>query len=177
MIDIIFIIIVIMAAFKGYRRGLIVSLFSILALMVGLAAAMKLSTVAAGYLDQSMNVSARWLPILSFILVFIAAAFIVRLAAKAIEKSVEMAMLGWMNRMAGIILYFMLYTIIFSVILFYGEKAGILSAETFADSTTYGFIKPWGPKAINALGVVIPFFRDMFTELEGFFGRLKTAYN
>src|SRR5687767_2141623 len=102
MIDIIFLILVVLAIFKGYRRGLIVSLFSIIALMVGLAAAIKLSAITAGYLEGSLNVSARWLAVLSFIIVFIAAAFIVRLGAKALEKTVELAMMGWLNRLAGI---------------------------------------------------------------------------
>jgi membrane protein required for colicin V production len=174
MIDIIFFILVVLAVFKGYRRGLIVSLFSIIALMVGLAAAIKLSAVTAGYLEGSLNVSARWLAVLSFILVFIAAAFLVRLGAKALEKTVELAMMGWLNRIAGIILYFILYTCIFSVILFYAEKTGILSTQTLADASTYNFIKPWGPAAINALGVILPFFKNMFTELESFFERVKS---
>ena len=113
MIDIIFFILILLAVYKGYRQGFIVSLFSIIALMVGLAAAMKLSAVTAGYLEGSINVSARWLPILSFVLVFLLAVFIVRLGAKAIEKTIELAMLGWINRLAGIILYFVLYTCVF----------------------------------------------------------------
>lgn len=174
MIDIIFLILILMAIYKGYRKGLIISLFSIIALMVGLAAAMKLSAMAAGYLEGSLNVSARGLAVLSFVLVFLLAVFIVRLGAKAIEKTVELAMLGWANRIAGIILYFILYTCVFSVILFYAVKIGLLSAQTLADSSSYSFIKPWGPAAINALGVILPFFKNMFAELESFFGRVKS---
>ena len=173
MIDIIFFILILLAIYKGYRQGLIVSLFSIIALMVGLAAAMKLSAVTAGYLEGSINVSAKWLAVLSFVIVFLLAVFIVRLGAKAIEKTVELAMLGWMNRIAGIILYFVLYTCVFSVILFYAVKIGLLSAESLADSSTYSFIQPWGPAAINALGFILPFFKNMFAELESFFGRVK----
>jgi membrane protein required for colicin V production len=173
MIDIVFVIILIMAVFKGFTRGFIVALFSVIALIVGLAAAMKLSAVTAAYLEKSLDVSARWLAILSFILVFLAAAFLVRLGAKAIEKTFQMAMLGWVNRLLGIILYFVLYLVIFSVVLFYVEKIGLLSATATADSTTYDFIKPWGPAAIDALGFIIPFFKNMFTELGQFFDRVK----
>jgi membrane protein required for colicin V production len=173
MIDIVFVIILIMAVFKGFTRGFIVALFSVIALIVGLAAAMKLSAVTAAYLEKSLDVSARWLAILSFILVFLAAAFLVRLGAKAIEKTFQMAMLGWVNRLLGIILYFVLYLVIFSVVLFYVEKIGLLSATATTDSTTYNFIKPWGPAAIDALGFIIPFFKNMFTELGQFFDRVK----
>jgi membrane protein required for colicin V production len=173
MIDIIFVIILIVAVIKGFSKGFIVALFSVIALIVGLAAAMKLSTVTAAYLEGSLQVSARWLSILSFILVFLAAAFVVRLGAKAIEKTVQLAMLGWLNRAAGILLYLVLYTIIFSVILFYIEKMGLLSETAISDSVTYGFIKPFGPASIDALGFVIPFFKNMFVELGQFFDRVK----
>ena len=174
MIDIVFVIILILAVFKGFTRGFIVALFSVIALIVGLAAAMKLSAVTAAYLEKSIHLSARWLAILSFILVFLAAALLVRLGAKAIEKTFQMAMLGWVNRLLGIILYFVLYLVIFSVVLFYVEKMGLLSATATTDSATYSFIKPWGPAAIDALGFIIPFFKNMFTELEQFFDRVKS---
>ena len=58
MIDLIFAVLMVLALFKGFHRGLIVGLFSFVALLVGLAAALKLSTVVAGYLGDSVNISA-----------------------------------------------------------------------------------------------------------------------
>ena len=40
-IDIIFLVLLAMAAFKGFRRGFIVAIFSFLAIVIGLAAAIK----------------------------------------------------------------------------------------------------------------------------------------
>ena len=45
----------------------------------------------------------------------------------------------------------------------------ILKEDSVNKSVTYSFIHPWGPKAINAFGSIIPWFRDMFEELERFF--------
>jgi membrane protein required for colicin V production len=53
--------------------------------------------------------------------------------------------------------------------LFFAGKVGIIKPQTFAGSTFYGFIQPWGPAAINGFGKVIPLFKDLFTQLEGFF--------
>ena len=108
-IDIIVLIMLVVAIIKGLRRGLIIAIFSILAFIAGIAAAMKLSVVVAGYLKDSVNVSAKWLPVLSFILVFIAVVLLVRLVAKLIEKSVEMVLMGWANKIGGILLYIVLY--------------------------------------------------------------------
>lgn len=171
-IDIIFVFILAMAVFKGLRKGFIVAIFSILAFIIGLAAAMKLSTVVAHYLEGSTNISSKWLPFISFLLVFILVAFVVNIVAKLIEKSVEFALLGWLNRLLGVALYLVLYTIIFSILLFYAVQMNIIKQETILASRTYSFIEPWGPKAINALGAVIPWFRDMFEQLKEFFGEL-----
>src|SRR5688500_10619371 len=97
-IDILVLIMLVFAVIKGLRRGLIIAVFSILAFIVGIAAAMKLSVVVAGYLKDSVNVSAKWLPVLAFILVFVAAVLLIRLVAKLLEKSVEMVMMGWANK-------------------------------------------------------------------------------
>lgn len=176
-IDIVFALLMLLAIYKGYRRGLIVAIFSIIALLVGLAAAVKLSTLVAAYLDNSLNVSARWLPVISFILVFIAAVFIVRLGAAAIEKTIELAMLGWLNRIGGILLYAALYTIILSVLLFYLEKINLLTQEAVLASATHKYLQSLGPRAINAIGVVIPFFKNMFHDLERFFGHVVEKRN
>ena len=157
------------ALVKGYLNGFIVAVFSVIALMVGLAAAMKLSTVVAVYLKDSGSLTNKWLPILSFIIVFLAALLIVRLGAAAIQKGMELVMLGWLNRLAGIALYAMLYTIILSVVLFYAGKINVVTPESFINSYSYPFIQPWGPKAINSLGIVVPFFKNMFHQLEAFF--------
>lgn len=158
-----------MAVFKGLSKGFIVAVFSVLAFIIGLAAAMKLSTVVAGYLGSSTNISAKWLPFISFLAVFLLVVMLVRLVAKLIEKSVEFALLGWLNRFLGIVLYAALYITIFSILLFYAVQMNLLKAETILASRTYSFIEPWGPYAINGLGAVIPWFKDMFEELKQFF--------
>jgi len=169
-IDLIYAVLPVIAIFKGIRRGFIIAIFSVLAFIIGLAAAMKLSTVVASYLGSSTNISSKWLPFLSFLIVFLLVVLLVRMMAKLIEKSVEFALLGWVNRLLGIALYIALYTTIFSILLFYAIQLHVIKPETILASRTYNFIEPWGPRAINGLGAVIPWFRDMFQQLEEFFG-------
>jgi membrane protein required for colicin V production len=168
-IDLIFAVLMVLAVIHGYRRGLIVAVFSFIAIIVGLAAAIKLSTVVAKHLGQAVKISDRWLPVISFILVFIVVILLIRLGAKAIQRITETIMLGWANKLGGIILYAAIYTTVFSILLFYAGQMKMIKSETIQASVTYPFIQPWGPKAIDGLGAVIPFFKDMFTDLEQFF--------
>jgi membrane protein required for colicin V production len=168
-IDLLLAILLLFALIKGYRRGLIVGIFSFVAVIVGLAAAMKLSTVVAGYINNKINVSDRWMPVISFLVVFIVAVILIRLGANLLQKTVEAAMLGWLNRLGGIIFYVALTILVYSVFLFYAEKLKLLGEKAIEESVSYRFVRPWGPLLIDGLGYLIPVFRDMFNELSTFF--------
>ena len=168
-IDLILGVIILIAIFKGYQRGLIIGLFSLVSVIIGLAAAMKLSTVVAGYIGEAVNVSDEWLPVISFAIVFIVVVLLIRLGANAIERTVEVVMLGWLNKLGGIIFYVAIYTVVFSVLLFYAEQVNLVRSETIEKSISYSFVQPWGPRVINSVGSIVPLFRDMFAELERFF--------
>jgi len=169
LLDLIYAIIVLLAILHGYRRGLVVGLFSLVAVIIGIAAAMKLSIVAGKYISKVIKIPDQWLPVISFAIVFLLVVLLIRWGARAIGKAVEMLWLGWVNRIGGVLFYVAIYTIIFSVLLFYAEQMKLLQPETINKSVTYSFIQPWGPKVINGLGSIIPVFKNMFGELEQFF--------
>lgn len=168
-IDIAFALIMILAIFKGISKGFIVGIFSLLAFIIGLAAAVKLSAVVAAYLSKNVMPATKWIPVISFLLVFILVVLLVGLGAKILKKTIEFAMLGWLDRIGGMVLYIIIYTIIFSVILFFAEKVFLLKPDVIAASVVYKYVSPWGPKVIDNLGKIIPFFKDMFMQLEHFF--------
>ncbi len=174
LIDIIAVILLILAVFKGFRKGLIVAVFSFLGFVIGLAAALKLSTVMASYIGDNVAVSQRWLPFLAFIIVVV----LIRLGAKLLQGAVQMALLGWVNQVGGALFYIIIYSFIYSIILFYATQLALIKQATIQASVTYGFMEPFGSKIIDALGSVIPWFKNMFEELLQFFDAVadnKTA--
>ncbi len=168
-IDIILLVLVVLALLKGLQKGFVLAIFSFAAVIIGLAAAMKLSVVVAGWLQSSTHISARWLPVISFAIVMIGVVLLVRWCAKLIEAGMNMALLGWLNKLAGICLYVALYVTVFSVLLFFAKEIQLLKPETIGQSRCYHFIEPWGPFAINGIGKLVPVFKDLFTQLEQFF--------
>jgi membrane protein required for colicin V production len=169
LIDIIAFILLLLALYKGFQKGLVVALFSFLAFVIGLAAALKLSAVAASYIGNAVNISQRWLPVVAFLAVFIGVVLLIRLGAKLIEGALQVVMLGWLNRLGGIVFYLLIYLFIFSVLLFYATQLQLIKPETTHSSATYAYIQPIGPKIIGVMGSILPFFKDMFTELLNFF--------
>lgn len=170
LLDIILVVILILAIIKGYQRGLIVGFLSLIAIIIGLAAAIKLSTVVAGLIGKAIKISDTWLPVISFAVVFIIVVLLIRLGANMLQKTVEIALLGWVNRLGGIFLYVAIYLIVYSVVLFYAEQVKLVQPGTIQKSVTYTFIQPWGPRVINGFASIIPVFKDMFAELQSFFG-------
>lgn len=169
-IDILVIIVVVFAVIKGYQRGLIVGIFSFIAVIIGLAAAIKLSAVTAGYIGKAMKISDAWLPVISFAIVFILVVLLIRLGANLIQKAVEVSTFGWANRLGGILLYSVTYLLVFSILLFYAAQVKLLQQSAIENSVAYSYLQPWGPKVIEGFGAVVPIFRDMFAELQSFFG-------
>ncbi|RFS23988.1 CvpA family protein [Chitinophaga silvatica] len=170
-IDIIFAAIMVFALYRGYTRGLIVAIFSFIAATIGLAVALKLTAVTSLYVQQHWDLHSRWIPIFCFISLFIGVIVLIRLGAMMLEKLVEFGMLGWLNKLGGILLYSIIFIIIYSVILWMANQVYWLSPETKHQSVVYPYIEHIGPWTLDHTGNVIPVFKNMFTQLQAFFER------
>ena len=173
-IDVAYLILIVVACYKGLRKGFIIAVFSVLGFIIGIAAALKLSAIVAVKLSAHTG-SAKWLPPLSFLLVFLAVAFLVSLAGKVIQKTFETVMLGWLNRLAGVALFILLYSIIYSVFLFYAVQLHFIKSETLNNSIVYSYLQPLAPKIINSVGSIVPWFKNIFFQLENFFSVNKKS--
>ena len=141
-IDLIFVILIFFAFVKGLRKGLVGAIFSFAGLFIGLAAALKLSAFLASYLQKNFDHPGPWWPVLAFVLVFVA---------------------------VGFLIFAVLYTLIFSVVLFYARQLDIITAASAQSSKVYGYIQPWGQWTMDMLGKIIPAFRDLFKDMQHFF--------
>ncbi len=133
-------------------------------------ASLKFSSSVASMLEHNGYTNAKWVPFVSFVAVFILAVLLVNWCGKLIEKTIEMAMLGWLNRIGGIIIYILLYTLIFSVFIYYAEKFHLLTNKNTEGSFVYPYIRPLAPHITDTIGKLIPFLKNIFTELDSFFG-------
>jgi membrane protein required for colicin V production len=171
-IDIIYIIILAMAALKGFRQGMVVAAFSFVAFFVGLAAAVKLSAIVAVWLEESFDKPSGWWPFIAFFIVLAVVSGLVRAAAAVVSKTLDLVMLGWINKLGGFLLYAILYTLIFSVVLFYYDQLLHISEETKEKSAVYSYIAPWGEWTMDAVAKLVPQFKGVFQDMERFFEKV-----
>ncbi|HVB03548.1 MAG TPA: CvpA family protein [Chitinophagaceae bacterium] len=171
-IDILFVVFMLWAVFKGYSNGLIIGIFSLLSLLAGLLIALKFSAVFCHYGQMHFHLTGSWWPLVFFILIFIGVILLVNLGARLLTKLLELAMLGWLNRICGIILYMAIYTVIFSILLWLMDRVHLIPLAMKLQSRVYAYLRPVGPAVISFIGDRIPHFRHLLGELDGIFRHL-----
>jgi len=173
MIDVFFLVLMFFACLKGMKKGFINALFFSAGFFIGVAAAIKFSAIVASSLSTNGHLNGKWLPFLSFVLVFSIVVISMHYLGKLFQKTSELIMMGWLNKIGGICLFVLLYGITFSVLLFYANQLHLLKKETINASNFYPYISPLAPDVINAMGKIIPFFKDLFVQLEGYFNSVS----
>ena len=96
-LDVIGIILILLFFIRGYSKGFIVAAFSVLAILLGILCALKLSQSLASWLLAKGYVTSGWVQIISYILLFVGVVMIVHFIARLVEKAVEGLMLGTVN--------------------------------------------------------------------------------
>lgn len=161
MIDFFTLIFVVLSIYNGLRKGLVMAIISLVANFIGLLIAVKCS---AAYAQNAISSGepTHWSPMLIFVVVMLLSIFLVRKLGKIVEKILTFSFLGWANRLGGIVIYFLLYFMIYSILLFYLHKMGIISDDMAVRSKTFNLVSSMGPTAVDWMGKIIPVFKDLF---------------
>jgi len=168
-LDAVYLISLLVFLIRGYSKGLVVALFSVAAVVLGAVGALKLSGTVADQLFEGGAKGGRWAPLLSYLLVFVLIVWLVRLGARLVQRSLETVAMGWANRLAGALLYGFLISFVFSSLLWLLGRMYLIRPETAADSFSYRWLEPLAPRVFAAIGVLLPFAKDIFENLGAFF--------
>ncbi len=121
-IDVIIIILLLWSVIKGFRKGFIIELASLLALMLGIFGAIKFADLTAAYLSENVNLPEDYTPLIAFALTFIVIVVAVHFLARLVQTLVKMVALNFINRLAGAIFSGLKTALILSFILFFVES-------------------------------------------------------
>lgn len=167
-IDIIICVPIIYAAYKGFKQGLIIEVFTLLALFVGLYVGIHFSDFVANYLKKTFEWDSVYLPIVSFTLVFLAVGAMVYFAGKAIEKVIKVVHLSPLNKFFGLLFSIvkMLYFVSILLVIFesYDEKSHFLPKEQKDNSVLYNPVKTFSTTTIPGLESSSIFLKNAFKQ-------------
>jgi membrane protein required for colicin V production len=172
-LDIIGVTLIIVFFIRGYMKGLIVAVFSVIAILLGIICSLKLSGKLAEFLFDKGIVTSGWAQLISYALLFIVVVLIVRLIAKAIETSAKALMMGWINSGIGGLFYAFMAAVIWSSFLWIGNEMQMIEVPTKAASVTYPYFAPLAPWLFERIGKVWPMVKDIFGNLQGFFNSVN----
>ncbi|NOR75455.1 MAG: CvpA family protein [Draconibacterium sp.] len=148
-IDIVLGILLLFSAVGGFKKGLIVELASLAALILGIWGAIKFSYITSEFLVENFDWNWDHLNTVSFIITFIVIVILVNIVAKTVTKLVETVMLGFVNKLAGLVFGFLKGAIILSIILVVfnniNDDIEILSEETKLESRIYEPLRNFAP--------------------------------
>lgn len=99
-LDIILILPLIYGTWKGFQKGFVMELFTILALVVGLYAAFNFSDQFSKYMEFA-KVDHSYMPALSFLVLFLVVGAMVYFGGKALEQVLKIAQLSTINKVVG----------------------------------------------------------------------------
>ncbi|HRY32632.1 MAG TPA: CvpA family protein [Bacteroidales bacterium] len=105
------------ALYKGFRKGLILELATLIGWVVGLYAGLHFSHLALQWLKEQFHADAPWLPVLAFALVFLVVFLGVWLLGKLIDKTAGALMLGFFNKIGGAFFALMKMALILSFLI------------------------------------------------------------
>lgn len=148
-IDLVLALLLIIAAIQGFRKGLIVELASLAALVLGIWGAIKFSDWTSGFITDTTGYQSKYLTTIAFIITFIAIVIIIHILGKILDKTVKAVALGFLNRLSGIIFGVLKTAVILSIFLLLfdtvDENAHILPATQKAESKMYTPMKQLVP--------------------------------
>jgi len=174
-LDIIFLVPLLWLGYRGFQKGFIIELSSLLALILGIYIAINFSGLTAGWLTKNFDVSQKYLTIISFVITFIVVVFGVFMIGKILEKFVDILLLGFVNKIAGgafgVIKAAFLISVVLWIINSMDSGSYIIKQETRKGSTLYGPIESFAPTIIPKLSL------DRLNELDINFPNPKDLIN
>jgi len=160
-IDYIILVILVLFLIQGYRKGIIISLASIVALILGIYIAVHFSNYLDATLMKHLHPSQKWLPILSFSITFILVVIAVMVVAKLTENLVSLVGMGFLNHIGGAALGLIKGVILISILIFIFKsvdpKGKWLTPQSQKGSYFYSRVETVFPKLMKTFGGEIRF--------------------
>ena len=147
--DLIFLIPLLFALYRGFKKGLIHMVASLAALLLGIFGAIKLRPVFASLLDSLFDISPDYMNVIAFSVAFISIVMVVHLAAFVVEKLIKAVALSFVNRLLGMGFGMLVTAFVISMILWpvnqINAERQIIKPERIEGSLLYRPLSAFAP--------------------------------
>ena len=156
-LDIIILIPLFLWARQGYKKGLIISVASLAALVLGLYFAFFFSDYTAEKLTDHFTIDKEYLTLIAFLVTFVVVVIVVVLTGNLLQKFIDVLMLGFLNKAAGIVFGVLKGALYLSILIFlinYFDSGKNLIKQEYRDgSVLYKPVASFAPMLYSQLNL------------------------
>ena len=164
-VDIALSLILAVGAYLGYKRGFLMELFYLVAIVLGIFVGFKLMGWGMDFLQREFNADKSFLPYLSFIIIFVLVLLLVIFLGQRIKNSVDQTFLGKVDSIAGAAIGLLKFAFCISILIWIVESLKIKIPENWiAGSHLYPIVAKVASYFSGFLGKFIPFFKEIFRQ-------------
>lgn len=160
-IDIVIVCCFLPALYFGIKNGLVKQVVAFAVVYFGIVLSLRFSAPVARWAVEHVHLSEFCAKAISFILIFFAVALILSLLGRIVEKIIKISLLGWLNKLLGVVMTFILFALLISVIVYFVDSANnlldFIPEEKLAESRFY-------PVLLHLSQEVFPHFKELFTQ-------------
>jgi len=172
-IDIVFLLSFLLGFRHGYTRGIISTVFNVLAYIFGIVLSFKITPTTTNILERLFNSQNPTMFIGAFLINVVIIMFMLRQTAKALEGILSAVYLGTINRMLGGAVMGVISILIYSILVWFAVRVQFLNDTTLAESKTYPFLKDLPGRAKVIAGRLKPVATEVWDSSLSWMDRLE----
>lgn len=154
-VDIILGVLLILAFYSGYKKGLFVALASLVGVILGIVGAYFFSDYTGDYIADWINTQPGVTKVVAFVITFIAIVVVIGMAGKVLTKIADFAALGLINKFLGGVFNTIKIAFVISVLFFFFGDSNVtgyvISEDKKEDSQLYDPIASLAPMVLPQL--------------------------
>ena len=131
-LEIILLICFIPGIIRGISKGFLEQALSLVGIVLSVWAAFKFSALVCDWLKPYLSLSETTLNVVAFALILVAVCLVVLIVAKLLTKVLEMSMLGWLDKILGLVFALVVNGLLLGVFIILFDTLNL----------KFGFVKP-----------------------------------
>ncbi|RKE03339.1 CvpA family protein [Marinifilum flexuosum] len=129
------------AIYKGFTKGLIIEIATLLALILGIYGAIHFSDFTAEFIENQFDYHSNYMGIIAFISTFLVIVIVLNVLGKMLNSLIEAVALGMINRLLGAVFGLIKGILILSILVYFvnflDQKFDFISKEKKEESLFY----------------------------------------
>ncbi len=168
--DIAILAILLIGAYSGYRKGLILELIGIVAFVLAIVGGFKLLHVGMDYLSKMYDGFGNFLPFVAFLALFVLILMLVNLLGKFLKRVIHLTPFGMVDNLAGALIGVVKGALALSILLWVMASLDFNLPESLTkDSRILPIVSKFAGQVSGFVSSIFPSFDNFIKTLEELF--------